>query len=72
MMQSAQHWPAKNVPGSVNGAPCRREIHSAVGFAVTPNDTQSRRPWRTMTRQCRIRNPIVGRAKRSIAAMPST
>src|SRR6201993_4219098 len=24
-----------------------REIHSAVGFAVTPNDTQSRRPWRT-------------------------
>src|ERR1700737_2325003 len=23
-----------------------REIHSAVGFAVTPNDTQSRRPWR--------------------------
>jgi SLOG family YspA-like protein len=24
MMQSAQHWPAKNVPGSVNGAPCRR------------------------------------------------
>jgi hypothetical protein len=31
-----------------------REIHSAVGFAVTPNDTQSRRPWRTMTRQYRI------------------
>src|SRR4030081_3517282 len=28
-----------------------REIHSAVGFAVTPNDTQSRRPWRTKTRQ---------------------
>ena len=26
-----------------------REIHSTVGFAVTPNDTQSRRPWRTMT-----------------------
>ena len=31
-----------------------REIHSAVGFAVTPNDTQSRRPWRTMPRQYRI------------------
>src|ERR1700733_4137971 len=28
-----------------------RAIHSAVGFAVTPNDTQTRRPWRTMTRQ---------------------
>src|ERR1700688_4015463 len=26
-----------------------REIHSAVGFAVTPNDTQSRRPWRYVT-----------------------
>src|SRR5260221_4534040 len=49
-----------------------REIHSAVGFAVTPNDTQSRRPWRTMTRQYRIWNAIVGRTKRSIAAMPST
>jgi hypothetical protein len=49
-----------------------REIHSAVGFAVTPNDTQSRRPWRTMTRQYRIRNAIVGSTKRSIAAMPST
>jgi hypothetical protein len=24
MMQSAQHWPAKNVPGSLNGARCRR------------------------------------------------
>src|SRR5258708_4477090 len=35
-----------------------REIHSAVGFAVTPNDTQSRRPWRTMTRQYRIWNAI--------------
>src|SRR3979411_3014217 len=46
--------------------------HSAVGFAVTPNDTQSRRPWRTMTRQYRIWNAIVGRTKRSIAAMPST
>src|SRR5271168_5033439 len=45
-----------------------REIHSAVGFAVTPNDTQSRRPWRTMTRQYRIWNAIVGRTKRSIAA----
>ncbi len=44
-----------------------REIHSAVGFAVTPNDTQSRRPWRTMTRQYRISNAIVGRTKRSIA-----
>src|SRR6202166_862661 len=31
-----------------------REIHSAVGFAVTPNETQSRHPWRTMTRQYRI------------------
>src|SRR5712671_1797977 len=40
-----------------------REIHSAVGFAVTPNDTQSRRPWRTMTRQYRIWNAIVGRTK---------
>src|ERR1700754_1641322 len=48
-----------------------REIHSAVGFAVTPNDTQSRRPWRTMTRQYRIWKAIVGRTKRSIAAMPS-
>ena len=28
-----------------------RETHSAVGFAVTPNDTHSRRPWRRMTRQ---------------------
>ena len=28
-----------------------REIHSAVGFAVTPNDTQSRRPCRMITRQ---------------------
>src|ERR1017187_6325066 len=28
-----------------------REIHSAVGFSVTPNDTQSRRPCRMMTRQ---------------------
>ncbi len=44
-----------------------REIHSAVGFAVTPNDTQSRRPWRKMTRQYRIWNAIVGRTKRSIA-----
>src|SRR6202043_2925673 len=35
-----------------------------VGFAVTPNDTQSRRPWRTMTRQYRIWNAIVGRTKR--------
>src|SRR5580704_12555921 len=43
-----------------------REIHSAVGFAVTPNETQSRRPWRTMTRQYRIWNAIVGRTKRSI------
>jgi hypothetical protein len=41
-----------------------RVIHSAVGFAVTPNDTQSRRPWRTMTRQYRIWNAIVGRTKR--------
>jgi hypothetical protein len=47
-----------------------REIQSAVGFAVTPNDTQSCRPWRTMTRQYRIWNAIVGRTKRSIAAMP--
>ena len=47
-----------------------REIQSAVGFAVTPSDTQSRRPWRTMTRQYRIWNAIVGRTKRSIAAMP--
>src|ERR1700751_3120047 len=46
-----------------------REIHSAVGFAVTPNDTQSRRPWRTMTRQYRIWNAIVGRTKRSIACV---
>src|SRR4030088_926850 len=44
-----------------------REIHSAVGFAVTPNDTQTRRPWRTMTRQYRIWNAIVGRTKRTIA-----
>src|SRR5882762_10327924 len=33
-----------------------REIHSAVGFAVTLNDTQGRRPWRTMTRQYGIWN----------------
>ena len=28
-----------------------REIQAAVGFAVTPNETQSLRPWRTMTRE---------------------
>jgi hypothetical protein len=28
-----------------------REIHSAVGFSVTPNDSQIRRPCRMMTRQ---------------------
>jgi hypothetical protein len=54
-----------------NASVTRREIQSAVGFAVTPNDTQSRRPWRTMTRQYRIWNAIVGRTKRSIAAIPS-
>src|SRR5471032_512544 len=27
-----------------------REIHSAVGFSVTPNDSQIRRPCRMMTR----------------------
>src|ERR1700686_2554194 len=55
-----------------NASVAWREIPSAVGFAVTPNDTQRRRPWRTMTRQYRIWNAIVGRTKRSIAAMPST
>src|SRR4029077_11607431 len=49
-----------------------RAIQSAVGFAVTPSDTQSRRPWRTMTRQYRIWNPMVGRKRRSSAAMPPT
>jgi hypothetical protein len=33
------------------------------------NDTQSRRPWRTMTRSYRIWNAIVGRTKRSIPSM---
>jgi len=28
-----------------------REIHSAVGFSVTPNDSQIRRPCRMMTRR---------------------
>src|ERR1035437_7993860 len=28
-----------------------REIHSAVGFSVTANDSKSRRSWRRMTRQ---------------------
>jgi len=53
-----------------------REIHSAVGFAVTPNDTQSRRPWRTMTRQYRIwiaekRSPALRRWPRVAAHVPS-
>src|SRR5665811_2061541 len=48
-----------------------REIHSAVGFSVTPKDTQCRRPCRKMTRQYWRLNAIVGRTKRSTAAMPS-
>src|SRR2546430_4328401 len=41
----------RGVQSHGNASVIWREIHSAVGFAVTPNDTQNLRPWRTMTRQ---------------------
>src|ERR1700749_734933 len=74
-----EHWIIRGVsiPNEISRRVVRRnalmswrEIHSAVGFAVTPNNTQNGRPWRTTTRQYSIWNAIVGRTKRSIAAMP--